>query len=336
MLIVKNFLLQTKNRMLIVRRSTKTVQQNFQKSGLLPSVNVNISSSAHPMGPPTPITHNSGSPPSLSPNSSSSSSSSGGTQGFDFQFLLSPENKSRTIKLLTLDKDNFSSRLKGVTTEECRKAAVLIPLCHDDNGKVCLLYNLRSQNLSKHKGEISFPGGAMDPEDGGSPIKAALRETHEELGIHPQNIEVWTTLRLFPTVSTNLGVVPVLGFIKCPVKAKELTVNPAEVDHAFTVSLEHLCDSGNWEVGPKRKFQGVTIHMPMWKNLNVFSGTDEIYLWGLTAFITHVALLALVPSEAYGRKLPYLKLQLKSRNNSGSESSCTSDKEDEGDRKSKL
>src|SRR4051812_6896854 len=123
--------------MLIVRRGPKSVN-NF----LLSTSSIS-SSSPHQMGPPpTPLLHTSGTAPSSTNPSNSSSTSSGGSQSqpFDFQLLLSPENKARTIRLLTLDKENLKGSKGQRSQEGSRKAAVLIPLCRDGRGRVCLLY----------------------------------------------------------------------------------------------------------------------------------------------------------------------------------------------------
>jgi len=253
-------------------------------------------------------------------SSSGACSTTGGTSGtfpFDWAHVFGQENKKRTIELLSLDRENCGAQALEDNDPRVRKAAVLIPLCYDLEGKPCLLYNLRASTLSKHKGEISFPGGAFDPEDQNNPVTTALRETHEELGIPSEAIEVWTELRVFPTISTHLKVIPILGFVKTgPVDAKKLQINPDEVDHAFTVSLEHLCNSDNWGVRNTRDHKGKSYMMPKWVNLGIFNSSEEIPLWGLTAFITHLTLLAFLPKEMYTRSISYIGLNLGETSNS--------------------
>lgn len=78
-------------------------------------------------------------------------------------------------------------KLKGY--EEKRSAAVLIPLCiHNDD--VSLLYTLRTCDLTTHRGQVSFPGGMQDQNDKNL-AETALRETQEELGIHPNDVVIW-------------------------------------------------------------------------------------------------------------------------------------------------
>jgi len=223
---------------------------------------------------------------------------------FDWTSLFTPENKKKAIKLLENDRDTVA------LTFSQKKAAVLVPLCYDIHGRPSLLYNLRSHNLSKHKGEISFPGGTIDPEDNDDPITAALRETEEELGIPRSCVDIWTTLRGFPTVSTNLGVLPVVGFIQDRLDPSLLEINPDEVDHAFTVPIEFLCNSSNWAdaAPPGKRFRD--FKMPKYMNLSVVSkiSGEVVDLWGLTSYITHLTLTALVPPAHYGRVVQHFPL----------------------------
>jgi len=244
-------------------------------------------------------------PPSLSTSISAPENRS--KQTCDWNGVFSEENKTRAISLLTVDRDNTKSFQKFGS--ERRKAAVLIPLCHDVQGRPGIIYNLRSETLNTHKGEISFPGGTLDPIDNDDPIAAALRETHEELGISGDKVDIWTTCRTFPTYATNLGVVPVLGHIKSgPVDADSLDVNPDEVDHAFVIPLEHLCNPLNWEEMDPPRIPGASFKLPIYTNMSAISkGLQGIHLWGLTAFITHVVLSALIPQN-YTRQVSYLNL----------------------------
>lgn len=156
---------------------------------------------------------------------------------------------------------------------------------------------------------FGFPGGTFEPQDNNDPVITALRETEEELGITRDEVEVWTTCRAFPTVSTRMGVVPVVGFVKSgPVNAEILKVNPSEVDHAFVIPLEHLCDPRNWaEMEPPRRL-GSSITLPTFQNMNEISERlVGVQLWGLTAFIAHLVLTAFIPQQ-YTRKVHYISL----------------------------
>ena len=167
-------------------------------------------------------------------------------------------------------------------------------------------------------------GGTADPEDNGDDVITALRETEEELGISKEDIEIWTIMNPMPTASSLMGVTPVLGLIKKPVDPSTLKINPDEVELAFTITFNHLCDKTNWGHTQIRRGFG----MPVYKNMKVFhpphlytrpaglsSSEDEagdedkprdVKLWGLTAILTHVVLEAIAP-HAYKRHVPMLK-----------------------------
>ena len=94
----------------------------------------------------------------------------------DEQELLSHDNKVRCIDELA----NLTS-LRSSSKSAKSRAAVLVPLIKLPNGQVGLLYTKRSPYLSSHARQVCFPGGKVD--DGETEIQAALRESHEELGI---------------------------------------------------------------------------------------------------------------------------------------------------------
>lgn len=226
------------------------------------------------------------------------------TSDFDWNEAFSAENKARTIDYCKLDREN-SHYTFPTDDPSFKKAAVLIPLCYDVLGRPSILYNLRSLNLSRHKGEISFPGGIMEPEDFNSPIVTALRETEEELGLKRDKVEVWAMLRDFQTITATMGVTPVIGFVHGLKKLDptKMNINPGEVDHAFTVTLEHLCDPRNWADMNRLNFE---YSLPVYKNLNLQNDSQAVDLWGLTAIITHLALAALLP-RVYKRKVSFLE-----------------------------
>ncbi|CAG7717509.1 unnamed protein product [Allacma fusca] len=222
---------------------------------------------------------------------------------FIFENVFSPENKQRTLEELSnIESESILENFIGSAMK--KKAAILVPLCYDVEHRPALLFNLRSKSLRSHQGELCFPGGSVDPEDDDNVVTAALRETEEEIGIPPADIDIWTTLPYVPTVTSIMRVSPVLGFIKKSFDPKELKVNPAEVEFAFTVPIEHLCDPKNWEStnwSKKGRFAKFT-SMPAFANLDEFMGGQKVRLWGLTAIVTHMVLTFLVP-EAYQREI---------------------------------
>lgn len=97
-----------------------------------------------------------------------------------------------------------------IPTGDLIPAAVLIPLIERD-GRVHLLMEKRPENLTTHKGQVSFPGGAREPGDEDA-VATALREAHEEVGLDPADVEVFGTIDDFVTV-TRFRVTPVVGRI---------------------------------------------------------------------------------------------------------------------------
>lgn len=105
----------------------------------------------------------------------------------------------------------------------------------------------RSSGLRSHTGEVSFPGGRLDP--GEEPLAAALREAHEEVGIDPGSVEVIGRLTALSTTVHPAPIHPFVGVLRRP---PYLRPNPAEVERAFTVSLIELFadDVGSEELWP--------------------------------------------------------------------------------------
>lgn len=123
------------------------------------------------------------------------------------------------------------------------RAAVLLLLCDRPQG-LTLLLTRRTDILRDHPGQISFPGGRIDPGDAG-PLAAALREAQEELGIEPALIEVAGYLSSHPVV-TGFAVTPVVGFLPADCA---LQPDPTEVAEVFEVPLAFLADPGNLHTG---------------------------------------------------------------------------------------
>jgi len=121
--------------------------------------------------------------------------------------------------------------------EEFRNAAVLIILFKKD-GKYHFLFEKRSNKVSQ-PGEISFPGGLIDP--GETVIQTALRETHEELGIDTAEIEILGEIGLLysPLGATVAGVVGVAQINSI----KDLKLSKDEVDHVFSVPVEYFAEN---------------------------------------------------------------------------------------------
>ena len=103
---------------------------------------------------------------------------------------------------------------KEATRPEFRQAAVLLPLYQDAAGPHLILTK-RTELVPTHKGQISFPGGGFEEADGDL-LTTALREAREEIGLHPQDVEILGTLDDTVTVTSRHVVRPFVGIVPHP------------------------------------------------------------------------------------------------------------------------
>ena len=94
-----------------------------------------------------------------------------------------------------------------------KHAAVLVPLYLDAGGELHAVFTERRAELRRHAGEISFPGGRRDDEDPDL-CATALRESHEEIGLPPDAVELLGALQPTPTFVTNYAIYPFVGLIE--------------------------------------------------------------------------------------------------------------------------
>ena len=128
---------------------------------------------------------------------------------------------------------------KTITDPSYTPAAVML-LLYAKDGEYCILLNRRTHQVEHHKGEISFPGGGRDQEDD-TLLATALRETHEEMGIRPDHIELLGELDDMPTSSQFL-ISSFVGTIPYPYRFKPSRIEVAEV---LEVPLSTLMDKEN-------------------------------------------------------------------------------------------
>jgi 8-oxo-dGTP pyrophosphatase MutT (NUDIX family) len=150
-----------------------------------------------------------------------------------------------------------------------RPAAVLVPLVNRAEGLHVLLTQ-RSADLPDHPGQISFPGGRIEPEDA-SIAHAALREAHEEIGLPSERVSVIGQLSTYDTV-TGYRVTPVVGWVEPPF---DVHPDPVEVADVFEVPLAFLLDPANQQ----RHFRMLgMLRRDFW----AIPYRDR-YIWGATA-----------------------------------------------------
>ena len=120
-------------------------------------------------------------------------------------------------------------------------AAVLVPIV--DREEPTVILTLRPETMRKHPGQISFPGGRIDPGDDG-PIAAALREAEEEIGLPPHAVEIIGLADPYRTI-TGFEVIPVVGIVPPDLP---LSPHPGEVAAMFEAPLNYLLDPAHQQV----------------------------------------------------------------------------------------
>lgn len=157
-----------------------------------------------------------------------------------------------------------------------RPAAVLVPLVSRGGG-LSVMLTVRTAHLSAHAGQIAFPGGRTEPQDG-SAVGTALRETEEEIGLERTRIEVLGQLPAY-TTGTGFIVTPVVGLVDA---GHRLELDANEVAEVFEVPLAFLLDPANhqrrlyrWSDGLERSFLAMPWRRP--------DDGREFFIWGVTA-----------------------------------------------------
>ena len=137
-----------------------------------------------------------------------------------------------------------------------------------------VLLQRRAPTLSSHPGQVSFPGGRVEPDDADA-VATALREAEEETGLDPHGVEVLATLPVIPLAASNHLVTPVLAWWQSP--SRVVAVDHAETVEVFRVPVAQLLD-------PATRFTSTLTRMG-----RTFSGpafdVDGTIVWGFTAMV---------------------------------------------------
>jgi 8-oxo-dGTP pyrophosphatase MutT (NUDIX family) len=148
-------------------------------------------------------------------------------------------------------------------------AAVLIPVVAHP-GELTVLFTKRTTHLKSHSGQVSFPGGRVEPGDASAEF-TALREASEEIGLASERVEILARLPEYHT-RTGFRVAPVVGLVTPPL---QLALDAREVEEVFEVPLSFLLDPKNRQ-RRTREFEGMTT------GFYVFEYQGRV-IWGATA-----------------------------------------------------
>ncbi|VVC39767.1 NUDIX hydrolase domain,NUDIX hydrolase domain-like,NUDIX hydrolase, conserved site [Cinara cedri] len=197
---------------------------------------------------------------------------------FDLPDIFSSENSLNAVK-------SFKLLCPQLKIDGKRQAAVLIPLCVVKD-EVSILYTLRTINLKRNSGQVSFPGGMREKNE--ELKNTALRESCEELGISKTNIDIWGSGKFI--VSKDIAIMPFLGNIGV-IEPNKLNINHHEVQYAFALPLRHFCEPTNCKHTCFRQLSINKLMMiPVYMN-------DYKRIWGMTAYMTWLALNSIIPQQ---------------------------------------
>ena len=158
--------------------------------------------------------------------------------------------------------------------DQFRDAAVLVPFVRLRDEWHLLYIRRACSERDRHSGQVAFAGGKRDPQDVDL-YRTALRETHEEIGIDPQDVAILGHLPPHHSIS-HFKITPIVGQVPWPYS---LQLQRSEVDRAFTIPLTWLAEPRNHELR-LRELNGTKVPVVYFKEY------DGELLWGATARMT--------------------------------------------------
>jgi len=161
---------------------------------------------------------------------------------------------------------------KRFTDRQPAEAAVLVPIVMRDEPTVLLTE--RATHLSTHSGQVAFPGGKRDDTDRDA-SHTALREAHEEIGLHDRHVEVLGQMPTY-TTGTRFIVTPVVALVR---PDAPLEINAHEVADAFEVPLKFLMNPAHHR---RHVFDAMGTRRE-WFSMPYMDGDTERFIWGATA-----------------------------------------------------
>lgn len=166
------------------------------------------------------------------------------------------------------------SQLEDHKIDGLKSAAVLVPFIWDEE-QWKLLFIHRANVGEFHRGEVAFPGGAVEETDDDL-AETALRESHEELGILHNQVKLLGFIQPIQTIS-KYQVTPIVGCVNWPLK---LEINPGEVECVFSIPV-------NWLMKPdNRSFKEFVTTEGLHRNTVFYKKYNDEVLWGMTARLT--------------------------------------------------
>ena len=166
----------------------------------------------------------------------------------------------------------YGEEIAGLLEKPPVPAAVLVPIVL--HAAPSLLLTKRTSHLKKHAGQVSFPGGRIDPDDA-HPEAASLREAEEEIALDPSRVDIIGRMDDYLT-GTGYRITPVIGLLPPGLAYRP---SPDEVEEVFEFPLSRLMDPD----APRRQKQHVRGE---WREYWVWPHADH-FIWGATAAIMH-------------------------------------------------